>query len=147
MFTFIRYNLPISVDLNSVQLEVYDLTLSSHCCDFAQNRAMLMIMTKIMRHTKQNHAFCCNEKCVHNFNSYDKSHAFNNFNFLRQVMFCFWFKKEKKIMEVTEKLIMAVRCKPILFSKNLSDHCKKHLVLKAWETVSGEVGVSGKHVN
>ncbi|XP_065571167.1 uncharacterized protein LOC136034033 [Artemia franciscana] len=43
---------------------------------------------------------------------------------------------------VTEKLIMAVRCQPILFSKNMSDHSKKHLVLKAWEMVSGEVGVS-----
>jgi len=60
---------------------------------------------------------------------------------------CSYLKKKKKIMEVvTEKLIMAVRCQPILFSKNLSDHSKKHLVLKAWETVSGEVGVSGKHV-
>ena len=59
---------------------------------------------------------------------------------------CSDLKKKKKIMEVTEKLIMAVWCQPILVSKNMSDHSKKHLVLKAWETVSGEVGVGGKHV-
>ena len=43
MFTFIRYNLPISVDFSSVQLEVYDLSQFS---GKLQNMSLLPVKGK-----------------------------------------------------------------------------------------------------
>ena len=50
-------------------------------------------------------------------------------------------------MEFTEKLILAVRCKPIIYDKKHPDHCKRHLLTKAWEKVSEEAGLKGKKEN
>ena len=47
-------------------------------------------------------------------------------------------------METVEKLIISIRFQELLFNKSHKDHHNKIQLVKAWEQVSRETGLSGR---